>query len=179
MKVILICGKANSGKNQLADYLKECLDVDSTGMYFDRTLIRGNAQSVKDRAENDFNWNGVKDQKGRQLLLDLTDEGYSKDPFYWEKETFTEAIMYSEFSNRNCEYIIIPDWRYASTLTYFDRVADEVTTIRVNRPNNNEGTHKNHHTENDFEGFEVDFEVNNDKDLEALKGQAKRICSQM
>jgi hypothetical protein len=175
MKVILICGKARSGKNQLADYLKEALDIDKNGAYFNRTLIRGNAQSVKDRAVNDHNWNGEKDAKGRQLLIDITNEGYDKDTYFWEKELFTEAIMYKEFSNRNCEYLIVPDWRYAQTLGYFNTVADKVITVKVTRPNNEVGTHDNHSSENDFMFFPIDVEVNNDKDLDNLKKVAKSI----
>lgn len=175
MKVILICGKARSGKNQLADYLKEALDVDSKGAYFDRTLIRGNAQSVKDKAENDYNWNGEKDAKGRQLLIDITNWGYSQHKYYWEKELFTEAIMYKEFVNRNCEYLIVPDWRYQQTLDYFNTVADEIVTLRVTRPNNEKGTHDSHPSENDFMNFPIDVEVVNDKDLDNLKKVAKKI----
>lgn len=179
MKVILICGQARSGKNQLADYLKHYLDLDSKGVTFNRTLIRGNAQSVKDIAHSKYNWNGIKDQKGRQLLIDITNEGYDQDIHYWEKETFLEAISYSTFVNPRCEYLIIPDWRYAQTLDYFDKVADEVTTIRITRPNLAEGTHSTHSSENDFKEFEVDYEVVNDKDLLNLEEVARRICLKM
>lgn len=175
MKVILICGKARSGKNQLADYLKEYLDVDVKGAYFDRTLIRGNAQSVKDKAERQFNWNGEKDAKGRQLLIDITNMGYAEDINFWEKQTFTEAIMHKEFVNKNCEYLIIPDWRYPQTLDYFRKVADSVTTIRVTRPNMTGGTHKYHTSENALDLFDVQYEVENDKDLDNLKKVAKKI----
>lgn len=178
MKVILICGKARSGKNQLADYLKECLDVDKKGAYFDRTLIRGNAQSVKERAERQFNWNGEKDAKGRQLLIDVTNKGYNIDTYFWEKELFTEAIMYKAFTNKNCEYLIVPDWRYAQTLDYFNVVAEEVITIRITRPNLPKGTHENHISENALDLFDVQYEVDNNRDLNNLKNIAKRIAQE-
>lgn len=175
MKVILICGKARSGKNQLADFIKEYLDVDRKGAYFDRTLIRGNAQSVKDVAVKQYNWNGEKDAKGRQLLIDITNEGYAKDIHFWEKELFTEAIMYKEFNNRNCEYLIVPDWRYAQTVEYFNKVADKVVTVRITRPTNEKGTHDSHSSENDFMDFPIDIEVNNNRDLDNLKKVARHI----
>ena len=83
--------------------------------------------------------------------------------------------MYKEFSNRNCEYLIVPDWRYKQTLDYFNTVADEIVTLRVTRPNNEKGTHDSHPSENDFMNFPVDVEVVNDKDLDNLKKVAKKI----
>lgn len=50
MKVILICGQARSGKNELANYLRKYLNRDEKGNFVSKTLIRGNAQSVKDKA---------------------------------------------------------------------------------------------------------------------------------
>lgn len=175
MKVLLICGKAGSGKDTFAKLLELYLDLDVRGNYHERTYIRGNAQSVKDKAVQQHNWNGVKDSKGRQLLIDITNEGYNDDIHYWEKKTFLEAIMYKEFINKRCEYLIVPDWRYPQTLDYFKKVADEVITIRVTRPNNVEGTHNYHVSENAFESFKVDHEVLNDKDLDSLKKVAKKI----
>lgn len=175
MKVVLICGKASSGKSTFAQFLKENFDLDNRAMYFDRTLIRHNAQSVKDKATKDFKWNGVKDYKGRQLLLDLTEDGYAKDQFYWEKETFTEAIMYKEFTNKNCNILIIPDWRYPSTKDYFEKVADEVVTIRIENPNLEKGTHDDHVSETMFKNFDVDYTIYNSTDLTNLRKMAKEI----
>lgn len=174
--LVLICGKAGSGKNTLADLIKKHLDTEPTGKVREKTLIRGNAQSVKDEAIKKHNWNGEKDAKGRQLLLDITEEGYKKDKFYWEDMTFTEAIMYKEFTNKYCDYLIIPDWRYANTLEYFKDRFDNVLTIRVDRPNNDRGTHKDHSSEKDFMDFDVDLVVENDKDMVKLDKIAKKIA---
>lgn len=179
MKVILICGQARSGKNELANYLRKYLNRDEKDNFVSKTLIRGNAQSVKDKAVRDFKWNGVKDAEGRQLLIDITNEGYAKDIHFWEKETFLEAVLHKEFVNKNCEYLIIPDWRYSQTVDYFNKVAEEVITMRVTRPNLEKGTHSDHSSENDFRNFEVDYEVINDKDLLNLEGVARRICLKM
>lgn len=176
--VILICGESGSGKTELANFIKEYLD-NRTGTYLDVTLVRGNAQSVKDKATKQFNWNGVKDKKGRQLLIDITDEGYARDKFYWENETFTEAIMHKEFTCKTCDYLVIPDWRYSCTLEYFKNRMEKVIAIKVVRPSRKQGTHDSHSSENNFKDFEIDMEVYNTKDLDYLKQQAKIICDKM
>lgn len=174
MKVILICGQAHSGKTTLAKFLKEHLDINNRGVYCERTLIRNNGQSVKDIAVRDFKWNGVKDESGRQLLLDITEDGYAQDQFYWERETFHEAIKHKEYHNKNCDVLIIPDWRYPSTKSYFDKMADEVITIKITR-DEADGTHKDHPSENIFKNFIVNFNVTNNCDLKYLRGEARRI----
>lgn len=177
--VILICGKAGSGKNKLAELIKNHLDTEPSGRILDKTLIRGNAQSVKDVATKEHNWNGEKDVKGRQLLIDITNEGYATDKFYWEDQTFTEAIMHKEFVNKYCDYLIIPDWRYACTPEYFRERFDKVVTVRIERPNLDKGTHDTHSSENDFMNFEVDYEVFNTRDIAQLDKIAKRIATKI
>lgn len=176
--VILICGQAGSGKNTLADILKKHIDLEPNGVVIDKTLIRNNAQSVKDIATNKHNWNGEKDAQGRQLLLDITEQGYAQDKFYWEDTTFTEAIMHREFINKQCDYLIIPDWRYESTLEYFKHRFEKVLTIRVERPNIR-GTHNNHSSENNFKAFDVDLVVENNEDLSKLDKIAKKIAREL
>ena len=166
--IFLICGSARSGKNQVADYMKECIDY-----YFstERTLIRGNAQTVKNIAKNKYNWDEEKDEKGRQLLIDITNEGYDKDRFYWEKETLCAFGIHNHY-NPEVDYLIIPDWRYSQTEEFFKEFLPssvyKVTTFRVTRDNKPKGTHENHITENDFKGFEVDYEISNNGTLEEL-----------
>lgn len=179
MKVILISGKARSGKNQLAEYLKEYLDVDHKGAICNKTLIRGNAECVKEIAYSKYDWNGEKDSKGRQLLIDITNKGYAEDTYYWEKNTFLELISYKEFINKNCQFLIMPDWRYPQTLDYFKQVADNVITIKVTRPNLPKGTHEHHISENALESFNVQYKVENNKDLDNLKNIAKRIAKEI
>ena len=177
--VILICGKAGSGKNQFAEYLKEALDTNCglSKKSSNVAYIRGNAQSVKDVAIKSHNWNGEKDQKGRQLLLDITEEGYKIHPYYWEEETLTEAIMY-QLQNPTSKVLIIPDWRYEATYEYFGGQVDNVMCIRVSRPHRDKGTHEKHSSENNLDNFEVHYEVFNNRDLAHLRKVAYKIASQ-
>lgn len=175
--VILICGKAGSGKNQLAEYLKEAIDTrcgatNPTNIAY----IRGNAQSVKDVAVRDFNWNGEKDYQGRQLLLDITEDGYKKHPYYWEEETLTESIMY-QMMNPTAKVLIIPDWRYEATAKYFEGQVDNVLKVYIERKDQEIGTHFNHSSETDFLSFDVDYKVFNDRDLDHLRKVAYKLAT--
>ena len=117
MKIILINGKARSGKDTLASLIKGVLSDK-------KVLIRSNAQTVKDCAFKYFSWNGDKDTKGRQLLIDITNLGYSQDPYHWDRLTLNYAL-----DRDNYDYLIIPDWRYMSTYEYLKQRGYDVITI--------------------------------------------------
>lgn len=126
MKIILINGKARSGKDTLASMIKGKLGDK-------KVLVRGNAQSVKDCAFRYFNWNGEKDTKGRQLLIDITNLGYSQDPYHWDRMTLEYALK-----RDNYDYLIITDWRYMSTYEYLKSEGYEPITIYRQRDIDNE-----------------------------------------
>ena len=64
-KVILISGKARSGKDTLARVLKDYLKEQGKDV-----LVTHYADSLKYICETVFKWDGKKDEKGRQLLID-------------------------------------------------------------------------------------------------------------
>lgn len=160
--VILVCGRAGSGKDTFAQFLKSALDKFSE----DFTAIIPNAETVKEIARDKFNWNGVKDKEGRQLLIDITEQGYKIDKFFWEKETYVKALTKTDKIGRKPKYVIIPDWRYESTKEYFDLVADYVLCFKVLRDDTN-STHGDHSSENNFKNFHAMI-IDNNKDLDEL-----------
>lgn len=151
MKIILINGKARSGKDTLASLIKGRLKDK-------KVLIRANAQSVKDCARKYFNWNGDKDDKGRQLLINITNIGYNADPYLWERKTLEYALAKDVY-----DYLIITDWRYTSTYDYFKQQDYEVITILRQRDIDN-GLSDNLKNDISEQGFNIvyDFEVRGD-----------------
>ena len=114
--LIFINGKSGSGKTTLAEHLaKELGEAD--------TLIVENSHKVKEIATEFYFWDKVKDEQGRQLLIDITNAGYKYDPFLWEKFTAKKII------NTGCKYIIIPDWRYESTYEYLVEFLPNMTGL--------------------------------------------------
>lgn len=173
--VILICGKASSGKSTLAISIVSEINNRVNEV---RAIPMNNGLGVKRLAIEQFDWNGLKDKRGRQLLLDITNSGYNYDPLFWEKKTIKEFFLRKERAHHNLDTLVIPDWRYAQTKDFFEIHAERVITIRVNRPNQEIGTHENDKSETDFENFKVDNEVYNDVDnISTIKAVAEYIIN--
>jgi len=162
MKVVLINGLKGSGKDTFADHL------------FYQLMIRGhrvakipNAEYVKQIATAMYGWNGIKNERGRQLLIDVTEAGYNYDKHFFEKKTLEKARA------NNVDIIIVPDWRYPVTNAFFRTELGErnVTTIQVTRPETTKDNHKldTDRSEIGLQDFPFDVVVDNSgkiKDLE-------------
>ena len=96
MKIILINGKARSGKDTLASLIRGILG-------HRKVLIRPNAYSVKECALKYFSWNGAKDTKGRQLLIDITNLGLNLNKIEVEYSNL-DMIENLEFNIDNYTY---------------------------------------------------------------------------
>ena len=68
----------------------------------------------KDGKLLDFASDRLKDDKGRRLLIDITETGYKYDPYFWEKKTIQKIL------NNNFKVTFIPDWRYYNTYQFFN-----------------------------------------------------------
>lgn len=168
LKFILINGKAMSGKDTFAKYLSEYLLVMEK-----QPFIFHNATYVKLVAEKIFGWDKVKDNKGRKLLIDISNTGYDYDKYFWEKKT--EEILINKFNTKNV-YVIIPDFRYKNTYEYFKNKY-KVLTIRIDRDfdNNLSNELKNDKSEKLID-IDFDFIIKNNESLDNLREQAKYLC---
>ena len=63
-KIILIHGKARSGKDTVAEMIRNNCKVRGLS-----SAINSNAHSVKEVAREVFSWDGVKDERGRRKWL--------------------------------------------------------------------------------------------------------------
>mgnify|MGYP001583728961 FL=1 len=112
--ILLIGGKAGSGKDTIATLLHKKLNNANTNAY-----IVHNADKVKQISREVFGWDSLKNDLGRQLLVNVTKTGYDYDKYFWEKYTY-QFIKTTILKSMKDEFIIIPDWRYPSTKEYFD-----------------------------------------------------------
>lgn len=154
MRVILVNGRKGCGKDTFADILIHHLMLKGYNV-----AKIGNADYVRELARDRYNWDGVKDNKGRQLLLDVTQAGYNYDPFFFEKITYARA------KKQQLDIVVIPDWRYEATYTYMcEEVGhDNVITVRVQRDKTtiNTPTLDNHVSEIGLDTFEFNHTVTN------------------
>lgn len=125
MKIILISGKAQHGKDTFANFLKEeFTKINKTC----RIIHFGD--TVKYVAKEYFSWDGEKDVAGRAILQKVgTDIVRANDEHFWTDFVARLAPMLA------CEYLLIPDWRFeeehSHLLHYFNY--DDIVTVRVNR----------------------------------------------
>ena len=125
MKVICISGKAQHGKDTTASVLKECLE--SRGS---KVLITHYADLLKYICRTYFDWDGNKDEHGRQILQHVgTDVVRQKSPDYWVD--FISNFL-TLFGNE-WDWILIPDTRFPNEVDVM-REKFGATHLRVVRP---------------------------------------------
>lgn len=123
-RIILIGGKSGSGKNTIAEYMKNYLE----NKHHKKVLILGNGDKVREYAKTYFKVANYKaDDNGRIIMQGITNMLYDLDPYYFEKITH-DTIFKTDYD----VYLII-DWRYASTYTYFKGSAYKVNTLYLTR----------------------------------------------
>jgi hypothetical protein len=173
-KIILISGLAQHGKDSVANFLKQKLNG--------KSLIIHNADYLKYIAKQYMNWNGSKDEIGRNILQLLGTEkvriGNNKPLFWTEKSCDIIDIFYNDF-----DYFIIPDTRFKNEIFYPKaRFPDKIITIRVIRKNYESPLNeeqKNHLSEKDLINFPHDFYIESESGLDNLEKEIDKIIDSL
>lgn len=151
-KIILISGKAESGKTLTAKIIKEKLE--SLGK---RVLIVSFASYLKFIAKAYFNWDGKKDEAGRSLLQYLgTDVVRKKNPDFWVKTIFDFIYAFED----EFDYFIADDTRFENEISYFQNHDPfSYLSIRVERldfKNSLTPEQRKHPSETNLDNWEFD-----------------------
>lgn len=169
MKVFLISGKAEHGKDTLAD----CI-IDLLG---DKAVKLPLASMVKFVAQL-AGWDGKKDKKGREVLQYIGTERTREEcnyPNYWE----CRVIEMIEILSYKYEYFIIPDCRFQSEVnTLISRFEEDAIDIRIVRPNHTSMLTKEqleHRSEIELDAYVFNYYVNNSCGTDWVRQQAKMI----
>lgn len=131
MEIILISGKAEAGKTATAKIIQDNLEGHGK-----KVVITPYGQYVKDTANLVWNWDGKKDEKGRQLLQWWgTNYVRAKDADFW----FETVHRLANVLDGVVDYIIIDDCRFENEIIPWlsDGVKEprwKAHTIRVERP---------------------------------------------
>lgn len=178
MKVILISGKSGSGKDTLANFLEEQYKKRNK-----KVLIIHFADMVKEFAKLYYNWDGVKDEKGRTLLQHLgTDTIRATYPNYW-------AELVGKFLNAvkdDFDVALIPDLRFLNEYKIVKKYNKASFSIRINKIDENgnfilnplfTAEQNSHPSECDLDDYTFDLMVNNCGTLDDLKADSFEIIN--
>ncbi len=168
MKIILLGGKANSGKDSTAEYIDE--------YYRSRGLDVVNIQIayyIKMYAKQIAHWDGDNETKPRQLLQDLGTELIRKqiDEYFFIKRILQDIDIYSRYF----DVITISDGRLPEEFASIKVAYPETVTVHVTRPNYNSRLskkQKEHVTESLVDDIEYDYDIVNDGTLDDLQKKA-------
>ena len=165
MKIILLGGRANSGKDSTAEFIDE--------YYRSRGLDVVNIQIayyMKMYAKQIAHWDGDNETKHRQLLQDLGTELIRKeiDQYFFIKRIIQDIDIYSRYF----DIITISDGRLPEEFASIKLAYPETVTVHVTRPGFESKLSKEqkaHITETLVDEIEYDLEIVNDGSIDDLQ----------
>lgn len=164
MKVILISGKAQHGKDTVAGYLEE--ELTRRGQ---TVLVTHYGDLLKYICRTFFEWNGEKDEEGRSLLQHVgTDVIRKKNDSFWAR--FVCQVL--KFFPDAWDYAIIPDCRFPneiSTPTDFGLLTYHLRVVRPDFDNGLTDEQKAHPSETALDSVKPDYTLVNNGSLGDLR----------
>lgn len=127
MKMILLSGKAQHGKDTSAAIIKK--NLEDTGF---KVVIAHYADLLKYICRTFFDWDGRKDEYGRHLLQYVgTDVIRSRAPSYWVDFLSEFFTIFSD----EWDFVIIPDTRFPNEVMAMREAGFDTVHLRVKREN--------------------------------------------
>lgn len=165
--VIIICGKARSGKKEVSNYLKKILK---------NTASISITKSLKDYAKIISDWDGNEQNKPRTLLQTLgIDVIKNKIDNHFLIKRILEDIEVLSFYKEN---LLVTGVRLEEEICSIKEKYQNAVVIKVTRPDFDNGLNdeeKNHITENDLNNYKADFEIINDGNINDLQIKLDKI----
>ncbi len=154
MKVILISGKAESGKDTTCNILLDFFKLRNI-----RAIRMAYGDYVKETARMLTSWDGQKDEKGRALLQWWgTDYVRKIDDRFW----LDTVLRLAKIADGIVDYLIIPDVRFPNEITAWTDKGFDTLSVRVERPNHKSAlTEKqlNHISETALDNWSFDVKI--------------------
>jgi len=162
-RVICIAGKAKSGKDSAAFFLKQHFEEMGRS-----AIIVHYADYLKYICKKYYAWNGEKDANGRTLLQMVGQRGREGNPYFWVN-TLKSTI---EYTLPEHDYIIIADTRYPEEIEYwlddpaYTTLTLKITTVRDNGLTYEQLQHPSETALDEYPYF--NYYIQNDSTLEHL-----------
>ena len=166
-KIILLAGKARSGKNTIGDMLKELYESDDK-----KVIVSPYTKYLKKYIKEITGKDIDDDNKPRELLqqlgIEVIKEKLGKVDMFISRQ-IDDIDIYSYFF----DVIIIPDVRFPREIDIIKEKYNNYTCIKVisDRDNNMSDNEKNHITETSLDSYDdsnFDYIINNN-DYDELK----------
>lgn len=175
--IVTVSGKAGSGKDEFARFLKTRLDNKDK-----ETFIIHQADYLKWICEKYLGVN--KADKDDPLVRDTwqivgTDLFRKDNPFYWVGTLEYNIRILDSYAHR--DYIIIPDCRFRNEIDYFKDMGYTVYAVKVERPNGVSkltADEQNHSSENSMNGYKFDYTIKS-KTLTSLSYQVNKFAEEV
>ena len=160
--VILLSGKSGSGKDFVANIMKEKLEQKGN-----KVLVTHYADLLKYILKTFFDWDGQKDEHGRHLLQYVgTDVIRRQNPNYWVQFVIDMITMLPV----KWDYILIPDARFLNEIELIKQNPNfETYTVKVDRKNiksNLTIEQKEHSSETSLKDYSFDYIIYNDVEVD-------------
>lgn len=173
-KIYILTGKAQSGKNETANIIKEYFEHKNK-----KVIITSYAKYLKDYAKEITNWNGEENTKPRELLQQLGVELIKNniDKKMLIKRMKEDIKVYEYFF----DIIIISDARFASEIEDIKKQSKNVTVIKIEgKENNLTKEQKQHITEKALDNYnKYDYIIENKTTKENLRKQIENIMEEI
>ena len=174
MEVILIGGKARSGKDTMAEIIMN--ELESTGQKVCRIQV---GQYIKYYAMKYFGWDGREETKPRDLLNKLGTEIIREkiDPNFHVDRLIQDIKILSYFYDT----FIVSDIRFPVEIEKTREAFSSVVSIKMNRESDELSANQKHHiSETILDDYkEFDYYVDNNGSLEELSVYAKNILKEI
>ena len=176
---ILISGKSGSGKDMLAQFMKEELEKHGK-----RVLIIHYADAVKWVLRDYFNWDGKKDAVGRTLLQRIgTDVVRACHPNFWTGIVVGLIQSFEPYSD--FDVALVPDARFPNEVDIALQSLKNCVATRIERngepwvnPTLTEDQ-RNHPSETSLDCYAFDYVIHNDEGLDTLRESAKTLLEDL
>lgn len=165
MKIIVLNGEGTTGKDTFCEMLESFCSV-----YKYSTI-----DMIKDIAKEHFDWDGKKNEKGRQLLSDLKSASVKyNDKIY---NNMIEAITKAEQNNYDLFVVMIREIPEIEKLTKDVSLKDNVITILVT--SDRIKNHFKNVSDSNVYNFIYDYYIDNNGTLDDLKESAHSLLTDL
>lgn len=173
-KLILVSGKANSGKDTTIDLMIEYLQEKGY-----RCTKLAFAKYLKDICKNHLGWSGEKDEEGRTMLQYIGTD-IIRDKLGWNTFHVNRVCEDIKIIEDQYDFIFISDARFANELYFAKSVfLDKCTDLlikRINLESSLDVKQLSHKSENALGDYKHKHRLNNSGSLEFLKLSAISYC---